>query len=130
MKTKVEKMYFLLFLNLMDENIHCFCSCSITYNTNWSFCSEPSVMKKRGSCLNTWAISFIREVSTVVGSIALPGRGKAECGELALLKGHSLHPQAEVTGTVRGSLTEESRTTLPLCDGLGASVGFFSTKVF
>lgn len=48
-------------------------------------------------------VALIREVSTVVGSVTLPRRSVAQCGELTLLKGHSLHTQVEVTRAVSRS---------------------------
>lgn len=72
---------------------------------------------------NTWAISFIGEVSTVISSITMPRRGKAERGELALLKCHSLHSQTEVAGTVRGSLTQ--RAALLYYHSMGESLCFW-----
>lgn len=71
--------------------------------------SSPSHFVKINVYCRTWAISLIGEVSTVVSPVALPCGVIAEGGELALLKCHSLHSQAEITGTVGGSLKKERK---------------------
>ena len=80
------------------------------------FISLPSEIIQTES-ENTWAVSFIGEVSTVIGSITLPGGCIAKCGELTLLKRHSFHSQMEVGGTVCGSFMT-GKTQQPVGDVL------------
>lgn len=72
---------------------------------------QPNKVKKKGDFLTnyghmlkprgrTWAVLLIGEISTIIGSITLPGGGVAESGELTLLECHSLHTQTEVAGAV------------------------------
>lgn len=57
--------------------------------------------KVRSVCLSvTRAVPLVREVSTVVVPVALPGRQVAQRGPLTALKGRPLHPQTEVARTV------------------------------
>lgn len=51
----------------------------------------------------TGTVSFIWEVSTVIGAITAPGGGIAECCELAPLKSHALHSKQIVTRAVSGA---------------------------
>ena len=57
----------------------------------------------------TWAVAFVGKVSTVVGSVTLPGGSEAQCGKLTLLKRHPLHTQVEVTGAVCGHYNKQMK---------------------
>lgn len=51
----------------------------------------------------TRTVSFIREVSAVIGAITAPGGGVAERSELTPLEGHAFHTKQIVTGAVSGA---------------------------